>query len=132
MLRRARGYRRLAAFLTLGYFLAVAMIGLGHRAPVAQSIPSANPEALAVVDFLPDGEMPVLCDAEAGTDHADHAYVCDACRIVDAPGLDITATTPEPAVHIEHRGTAFSVAPLFQATTAGPPLGSRAPPLLTA
>lgn len=132
MLQRARGYRWLAAFLTLGYILAVGIVGLGHRAPIVAQASADTPAMLAVLDFLPDGDSPVLCNDEPAPDHAAHAYICDACRIVDAPGLSIATWTPSPAIRVEHKIAALVASNLFTVTSVGPPLGSRAPPLLTA
>ena len=130
MIQRARAHRRLVALLALGYIVAAAFVGVAHRAPLAAAGPSPERAALAVIDFLPAGVVPVVCGvATENGNAAAHAYICDACRTVDAPGL---ATEPVPPGRVagliagEAPPVVFAVWP---EALGAPPLGARAPPV---
>jgi hypothetical protein len=130
MIQRARSCRRLGALLALGYVVAAALVGVAHRSPLADAGPSPERAALAVLDFLPADAVPLICGvATEDRAGAAHAYICEACRIVDAPGL---AVAPPPVrvatgiVGIDAPRTGSAIRPAF---LGAPPLGPRAPPV---
>ncbi len=72
------------------YALATIALGFAHRpsapAPTAAAV-------LAAAQALPGGLVASLCVTDDGTsDHRSAAYGCDACRIADAPGIDMPAS----------------------------------------
>lgn len=77
------------------YALATILVGFAHRNAVEASSRAERMAVYAAAYQLPGGLLPDICfDGDDGhaDDHAG-ARSCDACRLADAPGLDLPETT---------------------------------------
>ena len=73
------------------YALAMVLVAFGHQPP--PSLATSSPEFELSNYLLPDGTAPEICRVGDGAEDHDPSHglggLCDACRLVAAPGLPI-------------------------------------------
>ena len=121
---KLRPVTALRAFLLAHYALASALIGAAHK-------PQFVPAPIDLAAFaLPDGTIPVICwsPSKGAGQKGAHKGVCDACRLIGAPGLPAPCESnpsvlANPGERIAHQYIS-SVGPAANLAS----LGARGPP----